>query len=812
MPKPPVSTSGSRDPQKGKTAAKAAARNTDSSPASIEASAAIDVATQKMAQVESLVASMPSNPNKAAEHGFANALKPPMGATAKPASRLPTGSTLTEVNGSEKTGSMAVEGLNATIEPLDRVRVDSGGQMLTTNQGVAIADNQNSLKFGLRGPVLLEDFVLREKITHFDHERIPERIVHARGSGAHGFFECYKPLTEYTKAAPFKEAGKVTPVFVRFSTVAGERGSKDTARDVRGFAVKFYTDEGNWDLVGNNMPVFFIQDAIKFPDLVHAVKPEPHNQMPQAASAHDTFWDFVSLMPESTHMLMWVMSDRALPRSYSMMQGFGVHSYRLVNDEGKSVFVKFHWNPKAGTNSLVWDEAVKISGADPDYHRRDLWERIESGVYPEWELGLQIFTEEQAEKFSFDILDATKIIPEELVPVQTVGRMVLNRNPDNFFAETEQVAFGTQNVVPGIDFSNDPLLAGRIHSYVDTQLSRLGGPNFHEIPINSPIATVHNNQRDGIHRQALPRGRVAYEPNSLAGGCPFQAGAVQGFVSVPARLQAQEEQAKVRGKPEKFADHYTQATLFYESQTAAEKAHIAAAFRFELSKVTVPAIRQRTVAMLRNASEELAQLVAAGLGMTVLPEPLPRALAKPAKPEVTVSPTLSLLARPGDGSIQARKIALLIAPGVVGESIAAIQAALAAEGAVPRLVAPRIGTVQTAEGKTLEADASLENEPGFLFDALVLPDGEQAVAALAGEGHTMEFIKDQYRHCKPILVLGASSALLGKAGIPPKLLNGAADEGLIMAAAGESGKAGTAFIKAIAQHRYPERETDPPMV
>ena len=812
MPKPPVSPSGSRDSQKAKTAPKVAARNTDSSPASIEASAAINVATQKMAQVEALVASMPSNPNKAAEHGFANALKPPMGATAKPASRLPTGSTLTEVNGSEKTGSMAVEGLNATIEPLDRVRVDSVGQMLTTNQGVAIADNQNSLKFGLRGPVLLEDFVLREKITHFDHERIPERIVHARGSGAHGFFECYKPLTEYTKAAPFKEAGKVTPVFVRFSTVAGERGSKDTARDVRGFAVKFYTDEGNWDLVGNNMPVFFIQDAIKFPDLVHALKPEPHHQMPQAASAHDTFWDFVSLMPESTHMLMWVMSDRALPRSYSMMQGFGVHSYRLVNNEGKSVFVKFHWNPKAGTNSLVWDEAVKISGADPDYHRRDLWERIESGAYPEWELGLQIFTEEQAEKFSFDILDATKIIPEELVPVQTVGRMVLNRNPDNFFAETEQIAFGTQNVVPGIDFSNDPLLAGRIHSYVDTQLSRLGGPNFHEIPINSPIATVHNNQRDGIHRQALPRGGVAYEPNSLAGGCPFQAGAVQGFVSVPARLQAQEEQAKVRGKPEKFADHYTQATLFYESQAAAEKAHIAAAFRFELSKVTVPAIRQRTVAMLRNASEELAQLVAAGLGMTVLPEPLPRALAKPAKPEVTVSPTLSLLARPGDGSIQARKIALLIAPGVVGESIAAIQAALVAEGAVPRLVAPRIGTVQTAEGKTLEADASLENEPGFLFDALVLPDGEQAVAALAGEGHTMEFIKDQYRHCKPILVLGASSALLGKAGIPPKLLNGDADQGLIMAAAGDSGKAGTAFIKAIAQHRYPERETDPPMV
>jgi catalase len=812
MPKTPAGASGSRDPQKAKTAAKAAARTTDSGPVSIDGAAASDVATQKMAQVQSLVASMPSNPNKAAEHGFANAVKPPMGATAKPASRLPTGSTLTEKNGSEKTGSMAVEGLNATIEPLDRVRVDSSGQMLTTNQGVAIADNQNSLKFGLRGPALLEDFVLREKITHFDHERIPERIVHARGSGAHGFFECYKPLTEYTRAAPFKEAGKVTPVFVRFSTVAGERGSKDTARDVRGFAVKFYTDEGNWDLVGNNMPVFFIQDAMKFPDLVHAVKPEPHNQMPQAASAHDTFWDFVSLMPESTHTLMWVMSDRALPRSYAMMQGFGVHSYRLVNEQGKSVFVKFHWNPKFGTNSLVWDEAVKISGADPDYHRRDLWERIESGAFPEWELGLQIFTEEQAEQFSFDILDATKIIPEELVPVQPVGRMVLNRNPDNFFAETEQVAFCTAHVVPGIDFSNDPLLAGRIHSYVDTQISRLGGPNFHEIPINAPIAPVHNNQRDGMHRQALNRGRVAYEPNSLAGGCPFQAGASQGFVSVPARLQAQEEQAKVRGKPEKFADHYTQATLFYESQTATEKAHIAAAFRFELSKVTVPAIRQRTVAMLRNASEELAQLVATGLGMPVLPEPLPRALETPAKPEVTVSPTLSLFARPGDGSIQARKIALLIAPGVAGQSIAAIQAALVAKGAVPRLVAPRIGSVKTAEGEMLEADASLENEPGFLFDALVLPDGEKGVAALAMDGHTMEFIKDQYRHCKPILVLGASSALLSKAGIPPKLPNGNVDEGLIIAAGRDSGTAGTAFIKAIARHRYPERETDPPLV
>ena len=768
----------------------------------------IDVHAAKMAQENALAAAMPFNTLKASEHGFANAVEPQRGASVPAESRLATGSTVSEENGSLKTGSVVPEGVNATIAPLDRVRVDSAGQVLTTNQGVAVSDNQNSLKFGLRGPVLLEDFVLREKITHFDHERIPERIVHARGSGAHGFFECYEPLTEHTRAAPFKEAGKITPVFVRFSTVAGERGSKDTARDVRGFAVKFYTDEGNWDLVGNNMPVFFIQDAIKFPDLIHSVKPEPHNQMPQAASAHDTFWDFVSLMPESTHTLMWVMSDRGIPRSYATMQGFGVHSYRLVNEAGKSVFVKFHWNPKFGTHSLVWDEAVKISGADPDYHRRDLWERIESGVYPEWELGLQIFTEEQAEKFSFDILDATKIIPEELIPVQPVGRMVLNRNPDNFFAETEQVAFCTAHVVPGIDFSNDPLLAGRIHSYVDTQISRLGGANFHEIPINSPIAQVHNNQRDGMHRQAIVRGRVAYEPNSLAGGCPFQAGAAQGFVSVPARLQAQEEQAKVRGKPEKFADHYTQATLFYQSQTPVEQAHIAAAFRFELSKVTVPAIRQRMIASLRNVSEGLARKVADGLGIDSMPAALPLALARPAKPEVTVSPTLSLLARPGDGSIKGRKIALLIAPGVRSDSIVQLQAALLIEGVVPRLVGPRIGPITTAEGGSLEADASLENEPGFLFDALVLPDGDAGVKALASDAHTMEFIMDQYRHCKTILVLGAAKALLEKAGLSATLSNGKPDAGLIIAASGSMVEAAKAFIRGVAHHRHVERETD----
>ena len=800
-------------PPARKAAAKSAARNTDSGPAQVT-EAAGDLPSRKMAETQAVSAAMDNSAAKAAEHGFANGLRPPQGPSVAPPSPLPTASTLSEGAMSEKVGSQAVPGLNATAEPLDRVRVDSTGRALTTNQGVAIADNQNSLKYGVRGPVLLEDFILREKITHFDHERIPERIVHARGSAAHGFFECYEPATDITRAAPFREAGKRTPVFVRFSTVQGERGSKDTARDVRGFAVKFYTDEGNWDLVGNNIPVFFIQDAMKFPDLVHAVKPEPHHQMPQAASAHDTFWDFVSLMPESTHMLMWVMSDRAIPRSYASMQGFGVHTYRMVNDAGESVFVKFHWSPVAGTHSLVWDEAVKISGADPDYHRRDLWERIEAGAYPEWELGLQVFTEEEAERFSFDILDATKIVPEELVPIRPVGRMVLNRNPDNFFAETEQVAFCVANVIPGIDFSNDPLLAGRIHSYVDTQITRLGGPNFHEIPINAPVVQVHNNQRDGFHRQAIPRGRVSYEPNSLAGGCPFQAGAAQGFVSVPARINAREEQGKVRAKPEKFADHYTQARLFYESQSPVEQDHIANAFRFELSKVTVPAIRERMVASLRNASEDLARNVALGLGMDPLPEPLPLALPDPVAPEVEKSLPLSLLFRPGDGSIAGRKVALLVAPGVEAQSLLAVQEALVQQGAVARLVGPRIGPMQSASGEVVDADASLENEPGFLFDALVLPDGDEAVAALAQDGHTMEFIRDQFRHCKTILVLGASKLLMAKAGLPVAMDKSQAQgrTGLIFAEAAQAHGAAAEFIAGVAKHRHFGREMDPPLL
>jgi len=795
--------------RKGDSAPKAAARNTDSAPSSTPADASADHALLKAQQTGDMVAAMPFNATKASEHGADNGAAPPTGASVPAPSRLPTASTLTEAQVDEKVGTQAPEGRNATIASLDRVRVDSTGQMLTTNQGVRIADNQNSLKAGVRGPVLLEDFILREKITHFDHERIPERIVHARGSAAHGFFEAYEDLSDLTKAAPFKEAGKRTPVFVRFSTVAGERGSKDTARDVRGFAVKFYTDEGNWDLVGNNMPVFFIQDAMKFPDLVHAVKPEPHNQMPQAASAHDTFWDFVSLMPESTHMLMWVMSDRAIPRSYATMQGFGVHTYRLVNEAGESVFVKFHWQPKAGTHSLCWDEAVKISGADPDYHRRDLWERIESGAFPEWELGLQVFTEEQANEFSFDILDATKLVPEELVPVRIVGRMVLNRNPDNFFAETEQVAFCTAHVVPGIDFSNDPLLAGRIHSYVDTQITRLGGPNFHEIPINAPIAQVHNNQRDGMHRQAIPRGRVSYEPNSLGGGCPFQAGAAQGFTSVAARQDARDGQAKVRAKPELFAEHYNQARLFFESQSPAEQAHIAAAFRFELSKLTVPAIRTRMLSSLRNASQELAAKVAQGLNMP-LPEPMPLAIDQAPEPEVRKSPALSLLARPGDGSIGGRKVVILVADGVVGQAVKDVHAALFEEGAVSRFAAPRIGPVQTTDGVEIQADISLENEPGFLFDALVVPDGEAAVGGLASDAHVFEFIRDQYRHCKPILVLGTGVELLRASGLGPALDPQGLAPGVVVESDANAGA--QALIAALGKHRSFDRETDPPKV
>jgi catalase len=760
---------------------------------------------EKVAAGIDLAGQLPHNANKPGEYGDA-ARTPAPGQSAKPSTPLATASTVSEVNTSAKTGAgVPLIGENPNNSPMDRVRTDATDRPLSTNQGVPIADNQNSLKAGLRGPTLMEDFILREKITHFDHERIPERIVHARGSAAHGYFESYKDLSDLTRAAPFASAGKRTPVFVRFSTVAGERGSTDTARDVRGFAVKFYTEEGNWDLVGNNIPVFFIQDAMKFPDLIHAVKPEPHNGIPQAASAHDTFWDFASLMPESTHMLMWAMSDRAIPRSLRMMQGFGVHTFRLVNMAGQSVFVKFHWSPAQGTHSLAWDEAVRISGADSDFHRRDLWEAIESGNYPEWELALQVFTEEQTDGFPFDVLDPTKLVPEEMVPLQPVGRMVLNRNPDNFFAETEQVAFCAAHIIPGLDFSNDPLLHGRIHSYMDTQISRLGGPNFHEIPINAPVAQVHNNQRDGMHRQAIHRGRVAYEPNSLGGGCPFQAGRM-GFTSVPEHIQ----EDKVRGKPELFADHYSQARLFWISQSPVEQAHIVGGFRFELTRVQVPAVRRRMLANLANVDPILANAVAFGLGME-LPDPSPRATDLPLH-EYQPSPPLSLMARPGEKGIRTRRVAILVADGTDEASVRTIYDALLAEGAVPRVVGPNMGLVKGAGGGTLDVEVSLEAMPAVLYDAVVIPAGGQAATALADNAIALEFVRLQHRHLKPILVVDDGTALLAAAGIPASLPDGTPDRGVIGTELADLSGALAAFREALAGHRIWERDSDNPKV
>ncbi|MGE8475672.1 MAG: catalase HPII, partial [Paraburkholderia hospita] len=566
---------------------------------------------------------------------------------------------------------------------LERSRARPQNEALRTNQGVKIADNQNTLRAGPRGPSLLEDFIMREKITHFDHERIPERIVHARGSAAHGVFQVYEPMAEYTKAAFLQDPSVQTPVYVRFSTVQGPRGSADTVRDVRGFATKFYTSEGNYDLVGNNMPVFFIQDAIKFPDFVHAVKPEAPNEMPTGGSAHDTFWDFVSLVPEATHMVLWTMSDRAIPRSLRTMEGFGVHTFRFVNAKGVSRFVKLHWRPVLGSYSLLWDEAQKLAGKDPDFHRRDLWEAIERGDYPEFELGVQIIEEKDQDSFGFDLLDPTKLVPEEIVPVKIIGKMTLNRNPDNFFAETEQVAFHPGHVVPGIDFSNDPLLQGRLFSYTDTQISRLGGPNFHEIPINRPVSPNINNQRDGMHRQTINVGQASYEPNSVSDAWPKEtdpAAKDGGFESYAEPMEG----TKIRVRSDSFADHFSQAALFYQSMSDVEKEHIALAYQFELGKVTKPEIRARVVnEILANFDAGLAATVAEGLGL-----PKPGKGARPAGKQKP-SPALSLLNR-GVPGIKTRKIAVLAAPGSDGAAIKSVQVALKSQGATPLLVAPTL--------------------------------------------------------------------------------------------------------------------------
>ncbi|KAA0693187.1 catalase HPII [Halopseudomonas laoshanensis] len=693
------------------------------------------------------------------------------------------------------------------IEQLEVAREDATGEALTTNTGTRIADNQNTLKAGERGPSLLEDFIMREKITHFDHERIPERVVHARGAAAHGYFQVYEPLSDLTKADFLNDPAKKTPVFVRFSTVQGPRGSADTVRDVRGFAVKLYTDEGNFDLVGNNMPVFFIQDAIKFPDFVHAVKPEPHNEIPTGQSAHDTFWDFVSLTPESAHMVLWTMSDRAIPVQYRAMQGFGVHTFRMINAEGKSVFVKFHWRPVSGVFSLVWDEAQKLAGKDPDFNRKNLWEDIENGDYPEWELGLQVIPEEDEHKFDFDLLDPTKLVPEELVPVKIVGKMTLNRNPDNYFAETEQAAFHIGHIVPGIDFSNDPLLQGRLFSYTDTQLLRLGGPNFNELPINRPVCPFHNNQRDALHRQTINKGRASYEPNSIDGGWPKETPpgpSGGGFESYPEAISA----TKIRKRSESFGDHFSQATLFWNSMSAPEKAHIIAAYSFELGKVDRMFIREREVnEILANIDMQLATEVAANIGVKPPSAPVkpdvkaadgksPDAKAPDTKASVKQSPALSqmnLLA----GNIKSRKVAILIAPGVKGADVDAMNAALKQEGAMAKLIAPSAAPVKTAEGNMLEPDGSMEGLPSIAFDAVFVPGDEAMLKAFEGNGVALHYLLEAYKHLKAIALCGKAADLADKLSLQP-------DEGLLKGA--DAGAVTKGFFAAIADHRVWARE------
>ncbi|ACU59880.1 catalase [Chitinophaga pinensis] len=708
---------------------------------------------------------------------------------------------------------------NKKIAELSPNKEDSTGQDLNTNTGVKISDDHNSLKAGDRGPTLMEDFIFREKMTHFDHERIPERVVHARGSAAHGVFKVYESMEKYTKAGFLTDTSRETPVFVRFSTVAGSRGSTDLARDVRGFAVKFYTDEGIFDLVGNNMPVFFIQDATKFPDLVHAVKPEPHNEIPQAASAHDTFWDFISLMPESTHMIMWLMSDRAIPRSYRMMEGFGVHTFRFVNANEESCFVKFHWKPLLGVHSVAWDEAQKISGKDPDFHRRDLWEAIESGNFPEWELGVQIVPEADEHKFDFDLLDATKIIPEELVPVQRIGKLTLNRNPDNFFAETEQVAYHIGHVVPGIDFTNDPLLQGRLFSYTDTQLIRLGGPNFQEIPINRPVVPVHNNQRDGYMRQTINKGRTSYSPNSLGGGYPSQVKAADGgFRSYTEKIDAR----KIRERSRSFFDHYTQATLFFNSQSAPEKQHLIDALRFELGKVDTVAVRQRMIGILTQVDKDLAAQVAYGLGLEVpagpeqpvnhgVPADADPAHYEPFPPKEPV-PDISLalsMANTVKDSIQTRKIGFLAADGVDAASVNAAKSALEAAGAVVEIIAPHLGEIVAADGSLIPVQKSLLTASSVFYDALYVPSGPTSSGTLEADADAVHFLNEAYRHCKAIAAHADARQVLEATYFAKKLPEDDSEESALMEGVvvqEDVKKLSKIFISAIALHRFWERE------
>ncbi|WGG60795.1 catalase [Brucella intermedia] len=667
----------------------------------------------------------------------------------------------------------------------------SDGDMpaMTTAHGGPVSDDLNTLKVGSRGPTLVEDFHFREKIFHFDHERIPERVVHARGYGAHGYFETTKSLSKYTRADIFQRVGEKTPVFVRFSTVAGAKGSADLARDVRGFAVKFYTQEGNWDLVGNNIPVFFIQDAIRFPDLVHAVKEEPDRAFPQAQSAHDNFWDFISLTPESMHMITWVMSDRAIPRSFRFMEGFGVHTFRFVNAKDESTFVKFIWKPKLGLQSVAWNEAVKINGADPDFHRRDLWNAIQSGDYPEWELCVQLFDQDFADSFDFDVLDPTKLIPEEMIEPIPVGRLVLDRMPDNFFAETEQVAFMTQNVPPGIDFSNDPLLQGRNFSYLDTQLKRLGSPNFTHIPINAPKCPFHHFQQDGHMAMRNPVGRANYQPNSWGDGPRPDPN--RGFRS----FAAEEDGRKVRLRPESFSDHYSQARQFYLSQTAVEQKHIAMALTFELSKVETPVIRERVVSHLMNIDATLAETVAGKLGIRKMPKAADAAV--PVRDDLPQSPALSIIEN-GPDSFKGRKIGVLVANGSDAKVLDAIRQAAEQEGAVVELIAPQVGGFEASNGSWVEADHMIDGGPSVLFDAVALVLSEEAANRLAGEATARDFVADAFAHCKFIGFTPGAMPLLAKAGVEPDM-----DEGLIPL---DDAKAASDYVTSCRQLRVWARE------